>query len=217
MVSGNNPGKIVKLSLVPITDDTRISLKVFILESMMIPIEDASIADIKTNMGVQVLMKHLYAVEVPCKKFFKETKKSVEHIIFLYSNVKSYHEANWDANSLVNVQHSQLRVSLRPYQINSVNWMLQREHLLGKPNPTALHPLYIEITLPTGEQLYYNKYVGNFIKSKPLLKPPPTGGILADEMGLGKTVEVLACVMANQRYKESNDQTMSSVEIKVNL
>lgn len=205
---------MVKLSLVPIIDETRITLKVFISESMMIPFDDPSNADNKANKGVQVLMKHLYAVDVPRMKFSKQIEESIEHISFLYSNVKSYHESNWDATALVDVQNSQLRVALRPYQINSVNWMLQREHLLGQPSPTELHPLYIEITLPTGENVYYNKYIGNFTKSKPLVKPPPTGGILADEMGLGKTVEVLACVMANQRYKD--DLTMCSVKDEVN-
>lgn len=215
-VSDYNPGKIVQFSLVPVTDETLITLKVFIFESMMIPSEDFS-AEISINKGMQALMKHLYAVEVPRMKFTKQIEDSVEHISFLYSNVKSYHEVNWDAASLVDVQNSQLKVALRPYQINSVNWMLQREHLLGQSISPTLHPLYSEITLPTGEQLYYNKYVGNFAKEKPYVKPPPTGGILADEMGLGKTVEVLACVMANQRHLESDGQEMCTDQVKFKL
>lgn len=31
----------------------------------------------------------------------------------------------------------------------------------------------------------------------------PPGGILADEMGLGKTVELLACILGNQKKKVS--------------
>lgn len=177
---------------------------------MLIPPEDTSRGDIKTNTGVQALMKHLYSVDVPRMQFCKDMKKSIEHISFLYSNVKSFHDANWDATTLVDVQNSQLRVDLRPYQINSVNWMLQREHL-EQAAPVDLHPLYTEINLPNGDTVFYNKYLGNFTKLKPLVKPPPTGGILADEMGLGKTVEVLACVMANQRYKD-NDETLVCID-----
>jgi hypothetical protein len=50
-----------------------------------------------------------------------------------------------------------------------------------------------------GQLLYYNKYAGYVTMEKPKSVKLPSGGILADEMGLGKTVEVLACLLANQR------------------
>lgn len=53
--------------------------------------------------------------------------------------------------------------------------------------------------IPDGQLLFYNKYAGYITLEKPKSVKLPTGGILADEMGLGKTVEVLACLLANQR------------------
>lgn len=62
-----------------------------------------------------------------------------------------------------------------------------------------LHCLYTDLVTADGQVLFYNKYAGYITLEKPKSVKLPTGGILADEMGLGKTVEVLACLLANQR------------------
>jgi hypothetical protein len=62
-----------------------------------------------------------------------------------------------------------------------------------------LHCLYTELVTPNGQLVFYNKYAGYITMEKPKSVELPSGGILADEMGLGKTVEVLACLLANQR------------------
>lgn len=70
---------------------------------------------------------------------------------------------------------------------------------------------------PSGQLLFYNKYAGYITLEKPKSVKLPSGGILADEMGLGKTVEVLACLLANQRpasvgkKQDSNNVKQESV------
>lgn len=65
----------------------------------------------------------------------------------------------------------------------------------------ALHPMYQELTLKSGQVIYFNKHTGYIETTKPLIKPLRTGGILADEMGLGKTIEVLACILTNTKHE----------------
>lgn len=84
--------------------------------------------------------------------------------------------------------------------------------------PDELHCLYTELVTPDGQLLFYNKYAGYITLEKPKSVKLPSGGILADEMGLGKTVEVLACLLANQRplsdwskAEESGDLQQESV------
>lgn len=119
----------------------------------------------------------------------------------LYAVIKSHHEVeakNLDPTD-IEVQHAHLQVQLRPYQIASVHWMLRREALLHSNPSDELHPLYKQITIPSGDILYYNFYLGVFVEERPTCKSSTPGGILADEMGLGKTVEVLSCLLANPR------------------
>jgi len=76
---------------------------------------------------------------------------------------------------------------------------LQMRYKLVLSIPDELHCLYTELVTPDGQLLFYNKYAGYITLEKPISVKLPSGGILADEMGLGKTVEVLACLLANQR------------------
>jgi hypothetical protein len=76
---------------------------------------------------------------------------------------------------------------------------LQTPYKLVLSLPDELHCLYTELMTPDGQLLFYNKYAGYITLEKPKSVKLPSGGILADEMGLGKTVEVLACLLANQR------------------
>jgi len=187
-----------------ITEPLKVRLKVHYSGAVMLSGENPSDIEGRTFKTMQNLMQHFYKIDIPRMKFAREIKESVEHLDLLYTNIKDFHEERWEAKSLLDVQHPQLKVALRPYQINSVNWMLQREKLLLEPQSEQLHPLYVEIETPSGETLFYNKYLGNFVKKRPLVKPSTPGGILADEMGLGKTVEVLACILANPRFKHKD-------------
>ena len=87
---------------------------------------------------------------------------------------------------------SSLAPKLRPYQINAIKWMLNKERFaFGESSCSKrddeLHPLYLELKNSRAETIYYHKYYGLFCKDKPLKEESIKGGILADEMGLGKT------------------------------
>jgi len=180
--------------------------------------EDHS-SNIKCHRDVQKVMEHFYSIKIPTKKyrgnsatdFLSRDKQSAGHIDLLFSKVKDYHKSKENTAPTVDVQHPQLKVDLRPYQVKAANWMLQQEKLLDKPN-TDLHPLYTEIITPSGETLFYNKYWGTFSKEHPIVVISTPGGILADEMGLGKTVEVLACILANPRMLP-NIQGISEIKV----
>ncbi|XP_059483639.1 E3 ubiquitin-protein ligase SHPRH [Neocloeon triangulifer] len=197
-LADDQPGKMIRFVLNPVTDQVQLVIKISLLDSY-ISTDNPSGMQVKSNKGVQNVMKHFYNVEIPPIKFQREERSSVKHLDLLYSSIKQFHQAQ---NSPTDVQHKEIKVQLRPYQVNSVNWMLLRERLLHETSSEELHPLYQEIVTHTGEVLFYNKYLGTFVKKRPIVKPPTPGGILADEMGLGKTVEVLACVLANPRPME---------------
>ena len=87
---------------------------------------------------------------------------------------------------------SSLAPKLRPYQINAIKWMLNKERFVFGQSSCSkshdeLHPLYLELKNSRDETIYYHKYYGLFCKNKPLKEESIKGGILADEMGLGKT------------------------------
>ncbi|XP_028150030.1 E3 ubiquitin-protein ligase SHPRH isoform X2 [Diabrotica virgifera virgifera] len=99
-----------------------------------------------------------------------------------------------------NVQHHNLKPQLRPYQQESVKWMLYRERMEDSKTD-FLHPLYIPIKLQSDIEIYFDKYTGFICNEKPITTLSTKIGILADEMGLGKTVEVLACILLNPKVE----------------
>ncbi|KAF2879520.1 hypothetical protein ILUMI_26652 [Ignelater luminosus] len=129
----------------------------------------------------------------------------------LYENVKMYQDRDINIPNVC-IEHSSLKPMLRPYQEDTVRWMLLREKT--PENTEVLHPLYQTLILKTGMVLYYNKYTGYIDNVKPVVPSLKTGGILADEMGLGKTIEVLACILSHPKPNESeNMETETSNEI----
>ena len=85
--------------------------------------------------------------------------------------------------------------SLRPYQARALSWMISRETSITEVMPVS-HPLWSELTLPGGTQVWANRATGRLSRRKAWYRQNTCGGILADEMGLGKTVEVLALVLS---------------------
>jgi len=130
-----------------------------------------------------------------------------------------------------------LRCELRSYQKRAVAWAMRRERplsniktdyvdLQGMPvvedeseaetapiHDLSLHPLWHAVAATPTSNLYYNPYTGGFSK---LAFPPPIddvrGGILADEMGLGKTVEVIALILNDPGYRETETETKPKKE-----
>ncbi|RUS85954.1 hypothetical protein EGW08_006283, partial [Elysia chlorotica] len=166
--------------------------------------------------AVQKLMEYFFNIQMPyCPK---EVQRIKAHDFFeLYENVMEIQrerlaeDKNW-MKEISSVNHPCLKPRLRPYQRQSVAWMLRQEKRGGKhkakDSDNGLHPLYCEVMLPKGIKLYYNRYGGSFIHNRPEALLPLPGGILADEMGLGKTVEVLCCMLLNPRTEVDQPQEL---------
>mmetsp|Transcript_50887 Transcript_50887/g.94823 ORF Transcript_50887/g.94823 Transcript_50887/m.94823 type:complete len:919 (+) Transcript_50887:66-2822(+) len=84
-----------------------------------------------------------------------------------------------------------LAVELRPYQRQSLSFMLERERA-----PRGFHEaVWMPFKTPSGTQLWYSPLVGALT---PFSEPRThSGGFLAEDMGMGKTVEVLALILSN--------------------
>ncbi|KAJ3221148.1 hypothetical protein HDU81_010865 [Chytriomyces hyalinus] len=100
-----------------------------------------------------------------------------------------------------------LKVSLHPYQLRAVSWMLSREV------PTASTvPLFCEnISVPEqGIDFVANRFTGRIAQHEHAKDlecdnlDSVLGGILADEMGLGKTIEVLALISLHKHSVNKN-------------
>jgi len=85
-----------------------------------------------------------------------------------------------------------LTVELLPFQLQSLQWAIERE-----TTPGGLQSFFWT-KLPSVEQpnttVYYNPILGKLSTSKPNLV---RGGIIAEQMGLGKTVISLALILQN--------------------
>jgi SNF2 family DNA or RNA helicase len=102
-----------------------------------------------------------------------------------------------------------LRSQLRPYQLQALHWMSNREKQL---DPSGLiHPMWAELSLP--ERSIFVHTLGDRVSwERPLPQAEPRGGILSDEMGLGKTVCILALI--SSEYDAIEDKkTAGSSEI----
>ncbi|KAI0431392.1 DNA repair protein rad-5 [Xylaria sp. FL1042] len=115
-------------------------------------------------------------------------------------------------------------MSLRPYQKQSLYWMLAKEKdEKNEARETSMHPLWEEYTWPLKDvddkdlplvegqtKFYVNPYSGEMSLDFPYQEQHCLGGILADEMGLGKTIQMLSLIhshkseVANQKKQPVN-------------
>ncbi|KAI1351588.1 DNA repair protein rad-5 [Xylaria sp. FL0043] len=114
-------------------------------------------------------------------------------------------------------------MSLRPYQKQSLYWMLAKEKDERNENrETSMHPLWEEYTWPLKDvddkelpqvegqtKFYVNPYSGEMSLDFPYQEQHCLGGILADEMGLGKTIQMLSLIHSHK--SEVAHQTKQSV------
>ncbi|KAG6000365.1 DNA helicase rad5 [Claviceps lovelessii] len=100
---------------------------------------------------------------------------------------------------------------LRPYQKQSLHWMMAKEKDERGNREPSMHPLWEEYQWPTkdvdGKDLpevqgqsnfYVNPYSGDLSLDFPVQEQHCLGGILADEMGLGKTIQMLSLVHSHR-------------------
>jgi len=86
-----------------------------------------------------------------------------------------------------------LSVELRPYQRQSLRWMLDAERSTGLHRLLWHGPLQLD---GAAKPLYFSPLLNTF-SDEAIPASAPRGGFLCEEMGLGKTVEVVALVLAN--------------------
>ncbi|KAI0099603.1 DNA repair protein rad-5 [Nemania sp. FL0031] len=103
-------------------------------------------------------------------------------------------------------------MDLRPYQKQSLHWMLSKERdEKNEARQTSMHPLWEEYTWPLTDvddnelpkfegqaNFYVNPYSGEMSLDFPHQEQHCLGGILADEMGLGKTIQMLSLIHSHK-------------------
>ncbi|KAI1871466.1 uncharacterized protein JN550_004460 [Neoarthrinium moseri] len=103
-------------------------------------------------------------------------------------------------------------MTLRPYQKQSLHWMLAKEKdLKNEAREASMHPLWEEYTWPAKDvddkdlpqvegvpTFYVNPYSGEMSLDFPVQEQHCLGGILADEMGLGKTIQMLSLIHSHK-------------------
>lgn len=103
-------------------------------------------------------------------------------------------------------------MTLRPYQKQSLYWMLGKEKdLKNEIREASMHPLWEEYAWPTKDaddqdvaqvdgqpNFYVNPYSGEMSLDFPVQEQHCLGGILADEMGLGKTIQMLSLIHSHK-------------------
>ncbi|KAB5518094.1 SNF2 family N-terminal domain-containing protein [Coniochaeta sp. 2T2.1] len=103
-------------------------------------------------------------------------------------------------------------MTLRPYQKQSLHWMLAKEkNERNEDREASMNPLWEEYTWPTRDYddkelpqvanqavFYVNPYSGDLSLDFPRQEQHCLGGILADEMGLGKTIQMLSLIHSHK-------------------
>ncbi|TWU70867.1 DNA helicase rad5 [Metarhizium rileyi] len=102
-------------------------------------------------------------------------------------------------------------MTLRPYQKQSLHWMMAKEKDERSNREPSMHPLWEEYEWPIKDvddnnlsevqglsKFYVNPYSGDLSHDFPVQEQHCLGGILADEMGLGKTIQMLSLVHSHR-------------------
>ncbi|GAB6026708.1 hypothetical protein CHUAL_013216 [Chamberlinius hualienensis] len=182
-----------------ITTNT-ITVRVILMTGGLLDLHDLHVVLGGIRNDVQTVMKYLCGISTT--DYSGMELKRHQNVNDLYEEVLKIHRFE-EKREKLGVQHSGLVPQLRPYQVEAVRWMLEKEKYNARETDTfksqVLHPLFEEIKLKNGITVFYNRFGGMFVRTKPLKQPTSPGGILADEMGLGKTIEVLACILCHPR------------------
>ncbi|OAA43573.1 DNA repair protein RAD5 [Cordyceps fumosorosea ARSEF 2679] len=102
-------------------------------------------------------------------------------------------------------------MTLRPYQKQSLHWMIAKEKDTRSNREPSMHPLWEEYVWPIKDhddkdlpiisdvtKFYVNPYSGDLSLEFPIQEQHCLGGVLADEMGLGKTIQMLSLVHSHK-------------------
>ncbi|CAI5447646.1 unnamed protein product [Caenorhabditis angaria] len=110
------------------------------------------------------------------------------------------------------ISENLLQCKLMQYQKKTVKWMMAREKMAE--NLEYFEEFFQCFSIQ--DDIFYYPAMGIF-SSKKISKFPvdliPKGGILADEMGLGKTIEMLALIVSNPKFPNSNNNTIDESKV----
>ncbi|KAI0393605.1 DNA repair protein RAD5 [Xylariaceae sp. FL0594] len=115
-------------------------------------------------------------------------------------------------------------MNLRPYQKQSLYWMLAKERdQKNEAREASMHPLWEEYLWPVKDvddqdlprvegqdSFYVNPYSGEMSLEFPRQEQHCLGGILADEMGLGKTIQMLSLIHTHKSDAAMYDTEQST-------
>ncbi|KAH8668479.1 SNF2 superfamily RAD5 protein [Xylariales sp. PMI_506] len=118
-------------------------------------------------------------------------------------------------------------MDLRPYQKQSLHWMLSKEKdMKNEARESSMHPLWEEYAWPMKDvddkelpqieglaSFYVNPYSGEMSLDFPVQEQHCLGGVLADEMGLGKTIQMLSLI---HTHRVETAQSTSAIVSTVN-
>ena len=122
-------------------------------------------------------------------------------------------------------------MTLRPYQKQSLYWMIAKEKdQKDKDRELSMHPLWEEYAWPTKDHddkelpqmpdqpsFYVNPYSGDLSLDFPRQEQHCLGGILADEMGLGKTIQMLSLIHSHRSELALQTRQSATDVTSVNL
>lgn len=97
------------------------------------------------------------------------------------------------------VEPEGLNLRMKDYQLQTLQWMLDREALEHGLNSL----FWEERQFPGGGVFYYAPALGELRLERP---SDIRGGILSEEMGLGKTLEILSLILAAKQQKQKQQQ-----------
>ncbi len=121
-------------------------------------------------------------------------------------------------------------LTLRPYQKQSLHWMMAKEmNVRNEGRDVSMHPLWEEYLWPekdhddkalpavSGQPAFYvNPYSGELSLLFPRQEQHCLGGILADEMGLGKTIQMLSLIHTHRPHTKTETHQHSRPLSSVN-
>ncbi|KAK6510889.1 hypothetical protein TWF506_009980 [Arthrobotrys conoides] len=119
------------------------------------------------------------------------------------------------------IQVSELTTTMFPFQMRTVNWMMEREGVTvesGCVDPLTVTPsiesfIFEETTDLDGTPMWVSVPLGITTTDRAgidhlIAKSGVKGGILAEEMGLGKTVELISLLALHKRYIPSGGEVV---------
>ncbi|EOA81007.1 uncharacterized protein SETTUDRAFT_174657 [Exserohilum turcica Et28A] len=111
-------------------------------------------------------------------------------------------------------QPDALLTELRPFQLQGLQWMLDKE---SPKLPTKANPKPVQLWRPhSREPDVYTNVATIFSVKNPALA---SGGILADDMGLGKTIQTISLIVADRalgrRAKDATHATLILAPVSV--